>query len=121
MKFTSYWKNLSKRFGDSWLTGYPDVLILARVINIYVLGTSCCECGYARVNRAQSAARVGLKIPTVSNVMTTQLLGPEIKDFDPAPIHEQWTNSPAENARGREMKALMRKINDAGVRGEIPP
>ena len=46
IKSISKWEHLSKHFGDSRLTGYPDVLILARVVNIYVAGTSCCECGY---------------------------------------------------------------------------
>ena len=58
----------------------------------------------------------------VRDVPATHFLGDEIKDFKAEPIFETWTESPLtrayNNARGRQLKALMKNaIKGALARG----
>lgn len=113
MGFRKFWQHISAHFADAVL-GYPDLVILARVILLLVADTSCCEVGYSRVNRTQTKARVNMSVSTIENVLTTQFLGPKVEDFSPEGIFDMWTALPFVNhpdtARGRSLKAMMRKV-----------
>ena len=80
MKFKDFWSHISTHF-DEALHGYPDLLIIVRIILLIVCDTSCCEVGYSAYNRTHTASRSRLKVCTVRDVLTTHFVGNEIKDF----------------------------------------
>ena len=92
---------------------YKDFNVITRVVLLLVIDTSICETGYSALNRIQTKARTRLLISTIRDVLTTQQHGPKIKDFDPAPIYEEWVEKPyvdGSGTRGRQLKTMMRKL-----------
>ena len=112
MDFKNFWVRIVTGF-DKVMRGYKDFNVITRVVLLLVIDTSICETGYSALNRIQTKARTRLLISTIRDVLTTQQHGPKIKDFDPAPIYEEWVEKPyvdGSGARGRQLKTMMRKL-----------
>ena len=114
MGFKEFWGRIVTMYYKA-LGGYPDFIIVMRVILMIVIGSSICETVYLKFNRTQTKARVRLKVSTVDKVIMTQLHGTEIKDFAAGPIYNKWVDKPFDSeenkkGRGREISSMMRKI-----------
>ena len=110
--FKNFWVRIVTGF-DNVMRDYKDFTVITRVVLLLVIDTSICETGYSALNRIQTKARTRLLISTIRDVLTTQQHGPKIKDFDPAPIYEEWVEKPyvdGSGARGRQLKTMMRKL-----------
>ena len=105
------------------MTGFPDLLILVRVVLMIVCDSACCEVGFSALNRTQTQSRSNPKVSTIREVLTTHFLGDPIKEFKPGPIYEKWIDLPFEkgnnNSRGRELQSMMRRVvKSISARGE---
>jgi hypothetical protein len=122
MNFKDFWGHLSIHY-DEHMTGFPDLLILARVVLMIVCDSACCEVGFSALNRTQTQSRSNLKVSTIREVLTTHFLGDPIKEFKPGPIYEKWIDLPfakgKNNSRGREFHSMMRRVvKSISARGE---
>ena len=88
------------------------MLILAFIVLMWMLDTSCAERGFATMNDVHSALRNLLSVEHVRDIMTNILLGPKLKDFDPKVILEMWMKGPLGDAseHGRYLRG---KLKDA--------
>ena len=108
MPFTDFWMHMLTHYNNA--LGYPHVLMLVLVVMLWMIDTSCVERGYAAMNRTHTKSRNGLSVKRVNHLMTIVALGPDVKDFDPKVVLEQWLQGPlgTKSERGRYMKAFLR-------------
>ena len=120
MEFSEFWTHLTVHFNGG-LVGYPDLLVLAGVVRMILIDSSCCEQGFSRVNRTLTKQRGRMGLETLKSHLTIQMLGPDISEFDPSPIVEMWMKQPFDskssdgNAKGRFLGALMSKMEKAAI------
>ena len=116
MPFAAFWLRLLNHYDNSF--GYPNVLILVLIILMWMLDTSCCERGFAFMNRTHTPARNRLQVKRVNQIMGINLLGCSVNDFDPKVVLEKWMEGPLgkESERGRylcaQIKRALREIGD---------
>jgi len=112
MSFTKFYEHLSRHFDNAH--GYPNVLVLARVVLMIVSDTSICERVYSSVNRTQTKARASLKLDTICDAVTIKSLGPDVRDFNPRLILEAWMTAPFKTgngkAKGRQIETMLLDI-----------
>ena len=97
MDFKNFWVRIATGF-DKVMRDYKDFNVITRVVLLLVIDTPICETGYSALNRIQTKTR--LLIPIIRDVLTAQQHGPNIKDFDPAPICEEWVEKPYVDGSG---------------------
>ena len=104
MAFTSFWKHVTKHYDT--IFGYNLVLILARVVLIFVVDTSCCERGYSAVNhRMQTKQRVQLKL-TNSRAQNQQVRSwTNFRRLDVQTVHGR-----SRCSKGRQLSNMVRTI-----------
>ena len=121
MPFKDLWLHLLRHFNNSY--GYPNLLTLASLAILIIADTSCCEQGFSRVNSTLTKQRNRTDLESLRDHLHIQMLGPDIKDFDPLPLVQKWLDEPFEDggngARGRELGALLRKISDSELNRRI--
>ena len=91
-RFLQFWLRVLVHYDTE--VRYYHVLKLGLVVLLFMLDTSCCERGYALMNRVHSVDRSTLVVETVNDIMACCELGPEIADFDPKPVLEAWLLGP---------------------------
>ena len=115
MPFKDLWLHLLRHFNYSY--GYPDLLTLASLAILIIADTSCYEQGFSRVNSTLTKQRNRMDLESLLDHLYIQMLGPDIKDFDPLPLVQKWLDEPFKDGgnalKGRELGALMRKIADS--------
>jgi len=89
--FAEFWTHFLQHVhtGDDQL-GFPCMCKLIRLLLLTVVDTSCCERGFSLMNRIQTGPRNQLKLDSLDCLMRVSMNGPEIEDFDPAPILKAW-------------------------------
>ena len=93
-----------------------QILILALVVLLIILDTSCCERSFALMNRIHTYLRNRLGVATLNNLMCICSLGPSIMNFDPKLILAKWLEAPfmQKNGRGRSLQGKLNALMGAG-------
>ena len=109
--FVHFWEHLLNHY-DSPLR-YQNILLLATVAILNFFDTSGCERHIARMNRIHTSSRDRLSVPHCNDLMSADMLGPDIKQFDPKPMLAEWLNGPL--GRGTRGRYLRGKLNGLAV------
>ena len=114
-RFLQFWLRVLVHYDTE--VRYYHVLKLGLVVLLFMLDTSCCERGYALMNRVHSVDRSTLVVETVNDIMACCELGPEIADFDPKPVLEAWLLGPLgeKSKRGRYLHGKLKAVYDSIV------
>jgi hypothetical protein len=114
--YVQFWEHIATHYDTGDLTGYSEILILALVILLIILDTSCCERSFALMNRIHTYLRNRLGVATLNNLMCICSLGPPIMNFDPKPILAKWLEEPfmQKNGRGRSLQGKLNALIAAG-------
>ena len=90
--------------------------MLASVVLLIILDTSCCERSFALMNRIHTYLRNRLGVATLNNLMCICSLGPSIMNFDPKLILAKWLEAPfmQKNGRGRSLQGKLNALMGAG-------
>ena len=114
--YVQFWEHIATHYDTGGLTGYSEILILALVVLLIILDTSCCERSFALMNRIHTYLRNRLGVATLKNLMCICSLGPSIMNFDPKLILAKWLEAPfmQKNGRGRSLQGKLNALMGAG-------
>ena len=114
--YVQFWEHIATHYDTGGLTGYSEILILALVVLLIILDTSCCERSFALMNRIHTYLRNRLGVATLNNLMCICSLGPSIMNFDPKLILAKWLEAPfmQKNGRGRSLQGKLNALMGAG-------
>ena len=103
LKFVEFWTWVFTHYENR----YPNILKLICVVLIIVMDTSCCERGFALMNRTHTEERDRLKVETVNDLLMIMNLGPDVEDLDVQDMVGRWLHA---STKGRQLGS---KFNNA--------
>lgn len=110
MRFMAFWEHLLTHYNTD--LRYCNILQLVPVVILNLLDTSNCERFFSRRNRIQTDARAALLVTHTNDIMTADLLGPPLADFDPKVILPRWLQGRlgTSSTRGRYLQGKLNQI-----------
>ncbi|XP_053544659.1 zinc finger protein 862 isoform X2 [Bombina bombina] len=77
-------------FARSNIERFPNLGNLLSIVSVLPVSTVCCEKGISLINLVKSKLRASMQDESLSDLLTINMNGPPIKDFDPSKSVNQW-------------------------------
>ena len=95
------WPELNRKYAAE----YPNIFLLLDLVLTLPASTAECERGFNMMKQIKSDWRSNLGLEQINELMTVQLLSPDIKDFDPVKAIDLWVTSGLRRRRPDYMDA----------------